>query len=251
MADPSEPQLSIVIPAFNEAVRLPESLRRIAEFGNGFGCAFEVLVMVEKSTDGTLELAREATAKQPNFQIIDNAVHRGKGYAVRSGMLRGRGETLFFMDADLGVPLEEVVCFLDYFRSHPEVDALVGNRAHAGSRIFRKQSFLRRKMGRVFNRIIQSLSLVKISDTQCGFKAFRKNAAREIFSRQQLDGFAFDVEILLLATRLGFKTVDLPVQTMHAPGSKVHIIRDSLRMLADVVRVRKIVDATLRNKPLS
>lgn len=251
MSDYDEPHLSIVIPAFNEAARLPQSLRMLAEFGGGFASSFEVLVVVEKSTDGTLELAREAAARQTNFHIIDNGIQRGKGHAVRSGMLKARGAFVFYMDADLGVPIEEVEFFLDYFRSHPGVDVLVGNREHPGSRIFRKQSFLRQKMGRAFNRIIQSLSLLNIHDTQCGFKAFRKNAAREIFPRQQLDGFAFDVEILLLAERLGYGVVDLPVQTMHAPGSKVHIIRDSLHMLADAVRVRKVVEATLRRNPLS
>lgn len=251
MSDSSEPQLSIVIPAFNEAARLPQSLRRIAEFDGGFGCAFEVLVVVEKSTDGTLELAREAAAGQPNFHIIDNAVQRGKGYAVRNGMLKAKGTCVFYMDADLSVSIEEVVFFLDYFRTHPGVDVLIGNREHAESRVFNKRSLIRQKMGRAFNRIIQSLSLLEIHDTQCGFKAFRQNAAREIFSRQQLDGFAFDVEVLLLAERIGCEIVDLPVRTMHAPGSKVHIIRDSLSMLADAVRVRKVVEATLRRNPLS
>ena len=248
-SDP-EPHLSLIIPAYNEATRLPQSLRKIIEAAGSFAFTFEVLVIVEKSTDGTLELAREVAAKQANFQIIDNGPQRGKGHAVRSGMLRAGGSHQFYMDADLSVPIAHVLHFLDYFRGHPEADVLAGNRQHAGSRIIRSQSLLRRKMGQTFNRILQSFSLLDIRDTQCGFKAFRKNAAREIFSRQKLDGFAFDVEVLLLAKKLGFNIVDLPVDWVNSPESKVDILRDSLRMLSDAARVGRIVDATLREKPL-
>jgi dolichyl-phosphate beta-glucosyltransferase len=245
----SEPHLSIVIPAYNEATRLPQSLRRIVEISGSFAFSFEVLVVVEKSTDGTLELARETVAKQENFQIIDNGPQRGKGHAVRSGMLKAAGEYLFYMDADLSVPIGHVLTFLDYFRAHPEVDVLIGNRQHMESRVIRKQSLLRRKMGQTFNRILQSLSLLEIRDTQCGFKAFRKNAAREIFPRQKLDGFAFDVELLMLAKKIGFKIADLPVEWSNSPESKVNILRDSLHMLSDAARVGKLVDRTLRENP--
>ena len=248
-ADP-EPHLSLIIPAYNESARLPQSLRRIMEAGGSFAFSYEVLVVVEKSTDGTLELAREIVAKQANFQIIDNGPQRGKGHAVRSGMLKAAGEHLFYMDADLSVPIEHVLFFLDYFRTHPEADVLAGNRQHSGSRIIKKQSLLRRKMGQTFNRILQSFSLLDIRDTQCGFKAFRKRAAREIFSRQKLDGFAFDVELLLLAKKLGFKIVDLPVDWVNSPESKVNILRDSFQMLRDAASVGKLVDQTLRENPL-
>jgi dolichyl-phosphate beta-glucosyltransferase len=251
MLNVENPYLSIVIPAYNEAERLPESLRKIIEFGGRFAVPFEILVVVEKSTDQTVELARKAVAAQPNFQIIENEVKRGKGYAVRTGMLRARGKYLYYMDADLSVPLEEVLFFLDYFRGHPGVDVLIGNREHAQSRILRSQPALRQRMGRMFNRILQSFSLLDIHDTQCGFKAFRATAAREIFCRQRLDGFAFDVELLMLAERLGFEIVDLPVQLTHSPGSKVHIVRDSLSMLGDVIRVRRMVDESLRLNPVT
>lgn len=251
MQSVEKPFLSIVIPAYNEAGRLPDSLRRIIEFSDRFAFSFEILVVVEKSKDETLELARKAVATQPNFHIIDNEVQRGKGYAVRAGMLKAAGEYVFYMDADLSVPLEEVLFFLDYFRVHPKVDVLIGNREHAQSRILKNKPALRQRMSRMFNRILQSLSLLDVHDTQCGFKAFRARAAREIFSRQQLNGFAFDVELLLLADRLGFETVDLPVQLTHSPGSKVHIIRDSLHMLGDVMRVRKLVEKSLRANPAS
>jgi dolichyl-phosphate beta-glucosyltransferase len=249
MPSEHDPHLSIIIPAYNEATRLPQSLRRIMEIGGSFAFSFEVLVVVEKSTDGTLELAREIVAKQANFQIIDNGPKRGKGHAVRSGMVKAAGEYQFYMDADLSVPINQVITFLDYFRAHPGVDVLIGNRQHPSSNVIRKQSLLRRKMGQTFNRVLQIFSLLDIRDTQCGFKAFRKNAAREIFSRQKLDGFAFDVEILLLAKKLGFKITDLPVEWANSPESKVNILRDSIQMLSDAARVTKLVDQTLRENP--
>src|SRR5450432_1788236 len=204
MTSPSVPYLSLVIPAFNEARRLPLGLRKLAEFCEGLTFPFEVLVIIERSEDGTLELAARTLPKQANFQIIDNKVHRGKGFAVRSGMLLAAGAHVFYMDADLSVPLDEITNFLAHFERHPEIDVLAGNRQHPGSRILRRQNPVRQKMGQAFNRLLHSLSLMELRDTQCGFKAFRLRAAREIFSRQKLDGFAFDVEALLLAGRLGF-----------------------------------------------
>jgi dolichyl-phosphate beta-glucosyltransferase len=239
------PFLSIVIPAYHEARRLPRTLEALAEFGVGLGFPFEVWIVVERGRDETLEIAAAFAARQAHFHVIDNPVQRGKGCAVRTGMLRARGEVIFYMDADLSVPLREVTAFLEHLRAHPEIDVLIGNRQHAGSRITRAQSWLRRTMGQTFNRILQSVALAPARDTQCGFKAFRRAAAQAIFSRQRLDGFAFDVEVLLLAERLGYKIADLPVEWINSPESRVRIVRDSLQMLRDAVRVRRLVNATL------
>jgi dolichyl-phosphate beta-glucosyltransferase len=208
------------------------------------------LIVVEHSTDGTLELAREGVAEQANFRVIDNRVQRGKGYAVRSGMREARGEIVFYMDADLSVPLEEIDAFLAHFSANPEVDVLLGSRQHAGSRIERRQSLLRQTMGKAFNRILRALSLIPFRDTQCGFKAFRKKAAREIFELQTIDGFAFDVEVILLAQALGYRVAELPVRWLNSPESKVHIIRDSLRMLMDAFTVRRRVGRILRYREM-
>jgi dolichyl-phosphate beta-glucosyltransferase len=201
----------------------------------------EVLIVVEHGTDGTLELAMEAAAKQANFRVIDSGPQRGKGHAVRSGMRQAQGDLVFYMDADLSVPLEEVDRFLAYFENHPEVDVLVGNRQHALSRIEPRQTPVRQMMGQIFNRILRSLAPLDLRDTQCGFKAFRREAAEAIFARQRLDGFAFDVEVLLLAQSLGHRIADLPVRWINSPESKVHIIRDSARMLWDTLRLRRLV----------
>ena len=239
------PYLSIVVPAYNEAVRLPPTLEKLAAFLRALGRSYEVLVIVERSTDGTLEIAARFAAQQAHFQAVDNEVQRGKGYAVRSGMLRARGEFVFYMDADLSVPLAAVPEFLARFESTPRVDVLLGNRQHAMSRITRRQTWLRRTMGQTFNRILKTCGLASLHDTQCGFKAFRREAAREIFSRQTIDGFAFDVEVLLLAERLGYKIADLPVEWINSPESKVRILHDSLAMLRDTLRVRRVVGKAL------
>lgn len=233
------PYLSLVVPAYREARRLPRTLEQLTAFVKA--CAFrcEVLVVVEPSADGTLDLARQKTTEQENFQVIENEVQRGKGYAVRTGMLRATGEHIFYMDADLSVPLRVVHAFLEFFEKHPEIDVLAGNRQHVESRITRRQSLLREAMGQVFNKVLQRLSLVSIPDTQCGFKAFRRDAARAIFSRQRIDGFAFDVEVLMLAQRLGYRVADLPVEWINSPESHVHIVRDSVQMLRDTLQVRR------------
>ena len=253
MPGTSDPQISIVIPAYNEASRLPHSLRQLRDhFGasSGSSRSFEVLIVVEHSTDGTLELAREAVSEQANFHVIDNRVHRGKGYAVRSGMRQARGSILFYMDADLSVPLEDIGRFLAHFDAHPGDDVLLGSRQHPESHIERRQNLLRQSMGKAFNRILRSLSLLPFRDTQCGFKAFRREAAREIFGLQTIDGFAFDVEVLLLAQSLGYAIRELPVHWLNSPESKVRIVRDSLRMFLDAFTVRRRVARILRFREL-
>jgi dolichyl-phosphate beta-glucosyltransferase len=247
------PYVSIVVPAYNEARRLPPTMAALAEFFRSFTQGYEVLIVVEGSTDGTLEIAAGLAAQQAHFQVIDNGPQRGKGHAVRSGMLRAQGDIVFYMDADLSVPLPEVSAFLRRFEERPEADVLVGNRQHAESRITRRQSPLRETMGKAFNRILQSLTLVALRDTQCGFKAFRRTACREIFRRQTIDGFAFDVEVLLLAERLGFTVEDRPVEWINSPDSRVNIIADSWRMLLDAWRIRRLVEQNLQkeNTPMA
>ena len=241
------PYLSIVVPAYNEARRLPQTLDKMADFLGQIGKPYEVLIIVERGVDGTLDIARRFAARQAHFFAVDNLVQRGKGHAVRTGMLRAGGDYIFYMDADLSVPLPAIADFLARFESGPPADVLLGNRQHAGSRITRPQSFLRRTMGQSFNRILAAAGLATHHDTQCGFKAFRRAAAHAIFARQTLDGFAFDVEVLLLAQRLGHPLADLPVEWINSPASKVRILRDSLAMLRDTLRVRRLVAKNLRS----
>jgi dolichyl-phosphate beta-glucosyltransferase len=161
-------------------------------------------------------------------------------------MQQARGGIVFYMDADLSVPLEEIGQFLAYFDAHPDIDVLLGSRQHPASRIERRQGILRQTMGKTFNRILRSLALLPFRDTQCGFKAFRRESAREIFALQTIDGFAFDVEVLLLAQAFGYRIGELPVRWLNSPESKVDIVRDSLRMLADAFTVQRRVSRIIR-----
>jgi glycosyltransferase involved in cell wall biosynthesis len=247
MSSPVPIALSIVIPAFNEAGRLPMNLARVSAHCAGldlapFGTGWEVLAMVEKSPDGTLEKARAAATGLAGIEVIDNQVQRGKGYAVRSGMLRAKGEIVFFMDADLSTPLGQLDLFLQYFAAHPEVDILIGNRRHPASRISKPEGLVRRILSDVFGALVRRQALAgPWLDTQCGFKAFRRPAARAIFTRQQLDGFSFDVEVLALAEALHLRVADLPVEWHHDDATRLRLLQDGWGMLRDMRRVRALV----------
>lgn len=240
------PEFSFVIPAYNEEQRLPGSLRTIRKFLEKTERRAEVIVVVEKSEDQTLSSARRTASGWPACRVIDNMIHRGKGFAVRTGMGVAKGDIIFYMDADLSTPVETTLTFLRHFEAHPEIDLLIGNRKHPQSQIVKRQSRLRQSMGETFNAVVQRIAIPSLRDTQCGFKAFRHPAAAEIFARQTLDGFSFDVEVLVLARSLGFTVVDLPVEWRDSPRSRVNIIRDSGRMLRDVLRIPRLVKRNLR-----
>lgn len=253
MSPPERIALSLVVPAFREAVRLPPNLPRIARYCDALalpeGQVYEVLIVVERSDDGTLERAREAAAPYPRLEVVDNGPQRGKGHAVRSGMLRARGDVRIFLDADLSTPLPEIGRFLAYFGAHPEVDVLIGNRRHPDSQIHRAQGPVRRHLGGVFSRVVRGSILPGgWTDTQCGFKAFRAGAARAIFARQTLDGFSFDVEVLALAGSLGLTTHDLPVEWHDDDATRVRLWRDGWGMLRDLWQVRRLVKRNLREE---
>jgi dolichyl-phosphate beta-glucosyltransferase len=241
MSNHGPPEISLIIPAYREADRLEASVRALRDYLALVDWSHEVIIVVEKSPDDTLELARRLAAGQAAFTVLPQVVQRGKGFAVRQGMLAARGEIAFFMDADLSTPLPTIGAFLAHFAAHPETSVVVGNRQHAQSRIVRRQNLARQKMGQIFNALLRTMTGLRLLDTQCGFKAFRRPARDAIFSRQRLDGFAFDVEVLLLAEKFGLRVDDLPVEWSNADGSKVHLIRDSWRMLRDTWSTRRML----------
>jgi dolichyl-phosphate beta-glucosyltransferase len=243
--------LTLVIPAFNEAARLPQSLVELQKHSAGWDFPYEIIVVVEPGSDRTLELARAAAKNFPELNVIGNPVHRGKGFAVRTGMLAGRGEMLFFTDADLSTPLTDLDRAVALFKAEPDLDLIVGSRKHPDSRILQHQSPLREEMGNTFNRLVRAMAGFKFLDTQCGFKGFRAEAAREIFERQQLDGFSFDVEVLLLAEAMSFVVLEVPVHWSNSPESKVNVVGDSLKMLRDLIRIRKMVRDALERRPFA
>ena len=243
------PRLSLVIPAYNEARRLPDTLRELQDYCRRWAFLFEVIIVVEPSSDETLALAQASAKTFPQLKVIVNRVHRGKGFAVRTGMLASAGELVFFTDADLSTPLYEIDRALAVFGSDRDLHIIVGNRQHPDSEIIRHQSWMRERMGKTFNALVRWLAGIKIRDTQCGFKGFRQVASRAIFERQKTDGFSFDVEVLLLAKALGFGVKEIPVHWSNSPDSKVRVVSDSLKMLRDVAVVRRLVRRTLAEQP--
>lgn len=238
MSKQNLPDLSIVIPAYNEERRLPATLEKLGTYVASVAFACEVIVVVEPGTDRTLEVAEAFSKNRAFCRVITNTDHRGKGHAVRTGMLVAKGAVVVFMDADMSVPVETLGIFRSEFLHDPGLGILIGNRRHADSRIVLAQSRLRRSLGQAFNTCVRLLSGIPLRDTQCGFKAFRRDAARDLFSRQTIDGFAFDVEILLLARKLGYTMRDFPVEWRNSADSHVHLLHDSFAMIWDVIRLR-------------
>ena len=222
--------LSIVIPAYNEEERLGPTLARIRDWGRGRREAIEVIVSDDGSRDRTREVAAAAGVK-----VVGYAKNRGKGSAVRTGMLAAGGARVLMCDADLATPIEE----LDKLGAELDrgADLAIGSRAIDRSLIETRQHPMRELMGRTFNGIVRLLVLGGIKDTQCGFKLFTREAAQDLFGRATVDGFAFDVEILWLA-RGRYRIAEVPVVWRHVEESKVSPGMDAARMFADLVRIR-------------
>lgn len=240
MTEKSPSDVSIVIPAYAEEHRIGRAVTALRRFAGGFPRLREVIIVVEPSGDRTVEVAHEAADGDPLIRMHVEEGHRGKGYAVRLGMLMAEGDLVFFMDTDLSVPLSHVAPFVGVFDGQPGTDIVIGNRRLPSSVIARHQSWLRERAGRCFNRAVRALGLSASTDTQCGFKAFRREAAREIFGRAQIDGFAFDTEILLLAQRLGCHIEERPVEWFNDHESKFRALSDGWRSLRDLWRVRRM-----------
>lgn len=232
------PRVSIVVPCRNESRRLPATLQALVTFLDASGLSAEVIVVVEKGSDRTDEIAREAAARDPRFHAICNSVGRGKGYAVKTGMLAAKGEIVFFMDADLSVPLRYITEFLPFFDQG--ADVVFGSRRHRESVIPRNQPFFRVLSGRLFNHALRLTGATSFKDTQCGFKAFRQAAAQRIFAKVELDGFAFDVEALALAEVFGYKIIERPVEWTDAPGSTVNARSGASAFYDAVLAARRV-----------
>jgi dolichyl-phosphate beta-glucosyltransferase len=245
---PGQPLLSIVIPAYKEQNRLPRTLKKVQEFFNNYPLPVEIIASIEKSPDQTWLKASEAVAGDSRFQVVDNRIQRGKGYAVRKGMLSARGTYVLFMDADLATPMPEALHFIDTLVRSPETSVVIGNRRASYDL---DSGVLRSVLSQGFAYLRQRLiGLADITDTQCGFKAFTQESAREIFTRQTTDGFSFDIEVLLLADGLNKKITEVPVHWENDLNeSKVNPITEPVKMLMDMARMKKIVNATLSRQP--
>lgn len=240
-----EAYLTIVIPAYNEEKRLPSNLEKVLAFALAQPYPTEIIVVDDGSTDGTVPAVRPFAERYPRLRLLENA-HRGKAYTVRTGMLAATGKRVLFTDADLPTPLEELPKL--FAAMDAGYDVVIGSREGLGARRV-GEPWYRHFMGRVFNLVVRLVTLPHFQDTQCGFKLFTREAAHDLFRRLRLYGedakppkgsalTGFDVEVLYLAVKSGYKVKDVPVEWHYGESSKVHPLPESIRMFQDVVRIR-------------
>jgi dolichyl-phosphate beta-glucosyltransferase len=233
--DGDRPTVSIVVPAFNEAGRIAETVRKIDAFVRQSPLVFELIVVDDGSTDRTSEIVRSVGAK--GLRLIRNDENHGKGYTVRQGVLAASGKYVLFTDADLSAPIEELNKLLEV-ATRQEADVVIGSRSLDRRYIQKHQSHLRELGGIAFNLLVRFFLGLRLHDTQCGFKLFQRERSRRVFEEQTTFGFGFDPELLFLAKRNGLKIYEAPVRWSHAEGSKVKFLRDGVLMLFDLVRIR-------------
>ncbi len=234
------PLLSIVIPAYNEEERLGKSLSETFDYLAAQDYTSEIIVVDDGSRDRTVEIANSFQARanaKTKLMVLKNPGNRGKGYAVRNGMLHASGEIHLFFDADLATPLDQIPKILQPILNN-EFDVVFGSRALSEAVIEVEQSFLRQLRGRGGNLLIRMLTGMNIKDTQCGFKAFRRQASQSVFPLQQIDGFGFDPEILFIANKQGWRWKETPVVWRHVEGSKVTMFSATVSVLTEVFKIR-------------
>jgi glycosyltransferase involved in cell wall biosynthesis len=229
----SEPFLSIVIPAYNEGARIGSTLAKVRDYATSKPFPVELIVVDDGCTDRTVEVATQF----PGVRLVRNDRNRGKGFSVRHGVLEARGQFILFSDADLSAPIREADKLLAALES-TRADAAVGSRALQRELIGVHQPWLREFSGRCFNLLVRLFTGLKLRDTQCGFKLFRRDSTRRAFELQHVEGFGFDPELLFLIERLGGKLVEVPVRWNDNPATKVRFLRDATRMFLDLVALR-------------
>jgi len=226
------PFFSIIIPAHNEQNRLPGTLKQIFHFLEQQTFSSEVIVVENESTDGTFEVAQQFVKQHANLHVLQSK--KGKGAAVQHGMLSAKGEYRFMCDADLSMPVDEIVKFIP--PKLQDFDIAIASREAKGAVRYNEPSY-RHWGGRGINFIIQTLILPGLNDTQCGFKCFRADVAEDVFKRQTLQGWSFDIELLYIARRHGYRILEIPIHWYHFSDSKVSALRDALRMIQDIFRI--------------
>lgn len=229
-------QYSIIIPAYNESVRIVGTLERILRYAAERRWSVEIVVVDDGSSDTTPDIVRSLAENNPAVQLLLNPGNRGKGYSVRNGMLHAKGNILLFSDADLSSPIEESQKLFAAIEGG--ADVAIGSRWLQTKLQTRRQPIYRQLFGRVFNLLLRMVLGLKFKDTQCGFKAFSRTAAQVLFPLQQIERWGFDPELLFLAQRFGFKVVEVPVTWAHREGTRISPLRDGLRMFGEMLRIR-------------
>ena len=229
------PRLSIVIPSYNEELRLPGSLEKIAAYIREKEPNTEVIVVDDGSTDRTAAVVESWRDRIPQLRVVSNGVNRGKGFSVRHGSLEAGGDIVLFTDADLSSPIEEGEKLLAALATH---DVAIGSRAVDRRLIEVHESLFREIAGIIFNRIVRVTLRLPFVDTQCGFKAFHRERCRVLFEQQTIERFGFDPELLYLARHHGLSIIEVPVRWAHSPATKVNMLRDSVQMVLDVFIIR-------------
>lgn len=239
--------LSIIVPAYNESDRLPATVRAMLRFLDEDGRAAEIIVVDDGSKDTTSAVVREMAAHDERVTLIRLPQNRGKGYAVRTGVVNAAGARVLFADADGATPIEE----LKRLESHLEAGAhvAIGSRGISDPSVTVRAKINRRLAGRMFHQLVRRLTVSGFVDTQCGFKLFTAPVAQELFSRMRMDGFSFDVELLLMAMKRGYRVDEVPVNWTHQPGSKINVVTDGIRMAADLFRIRAFAVSGAYDEP--
>jgi dolichyl-phosphate beta-glucosyltransferase len=233
---PRTPDLSIVIPAYNEESRIAPTVRDIVVYCRTRARAFELIVVDDGSRDGTTGVGRCLSEEFPEVRLIRLPANHGKGYAVRSGVVNAVGRIILFADADGATPISEIERLESALNGGADIAA--GSRALRAAGVQVRAKVYRHLIGRTFHRLVEWLTDCGVKDTQCGFKLFKSGVAQELFSRMRMNGYSFDVEVLMMARRLGYRVAEVPVNWTHMPGSKVRLTVDSFRMAADLFRIR-------------
>lgn len=231
-----EIDLSVVIPAYNEEESIEGTVREICEYLQGLGLVYEILIVNDGSLDSTEAIVDTLSDELPFVRAISYSPNRGKGYAVRTGMLEASGKRILFTDADHATPIQELPALMSSLDAGFAV--AIGSRAVRGAIRVVHQPFYRELGGRALNLFIRLFAVPGVMDTQCGFKLFTRDAARSIFSRSIINRFSFDVEALYLARRSGYKTAELPVHWSHHGNSRVNPLKDGLKMFSDIAKIR-------------
>jgi len=245
----SAPTYSIVVPAYNEGVRIGACLEQVLGYAAQQNWNIEIVVVNDGSADDTAAIARTYSQQDARVRLVENPGNRGKGYSVRNGMRHTQGEVLLFTDADLSAPIREAAKLVAALRSG--ADVAIASRWLHPELMTERQPAYRQLLGRIFNLVLRLGLGLKYKDTQCGMKAFKRQAAIQIFSRQRIERFGFDPELLFLARRLGLRTVEVPVDWAHDERSRIRVFRDGLHMVFEVACIRWYAITGRYNGPAS